>query len=215
MTDDDLTAALQACAAGLYPLEAAAGLIIAHGTWLTRDDFTCFIEHRTGTAAIDWEAAAAALETGGLPCSGGERRMLQLAASLAGQAPVILGDAITGIDDRNTRLLVQAILHASGQTPVPLSRRHAARGAAMPSMTLDAGDAAELAEMLSFLSQWLGRDPARLGASLEDFAGHPAYGTQHLRDDLDRFIFLLDGSDEEQFLTGDHDEPAEGETNGN
>ena len=85
----------------------------------------------------------------------------------------------------------------------------------MPSMTLDAGDAAELAEMLAFLSQWLARDPGRLGPSLEDFVGNPAYGIQHLRDDLDRFVFLLGGSDEEQFLTSGHDEPTEGETNGN
>jgi hypothetical protein len=28
-----------------------------------------------------------------------------------------------------------------------------------------------------------------------------------LRDDLDRFVFLPGGSDERQFLTGDHDEP--------
>jgi hypothetical protein len=85
----------------------------------------------------------------------------------------------------------------------------------MPSMTLDAVDAAELAEMLAFLSQWLARDPDRLSASLGDFVGHPAYGIQHLRDDLDRFVFLLGGSDEEQFLTTDHDEITEGETNGN
>jgi hypothetical protein len=30
----------------------------------------------------------------------------------------------------------------------------------MPQVRLDATDAAELAEMLQFLSQWLGRDPA-------------------------------------------------------
>jgi hypothetical protein len=36
----------------------------------------------------------------------------------------------------------------------------------MPEMKLDAADAAELAEMLQFLSDWLARDPARLGASL-------------------------------------------------
>ena len=48
-----------------------------------------------------------------------ERRMLTLASSLAGQAPVILGDAITGIDDRNVGLLVQAVLHASGQRQFP------------------------------------------------------------------------------------------------
>jgi hypothetical protein len=79
----------------------------------------------------------------------------------------------------------------------------------MPSVTLDASDAAELAEMLSFLGQWLARDPARLGASLEEFAGNPAYGIQQLRDDLDRFIFLLGGSNGEQFLTGDHGQPGE------
>jgi hypothetical protein len=40
--------------------------------------------------------------------------MLQLAASLVGQAPVILGEAITDIDDRNVNLLA-AVLHASGR----------------------------------------------------------------------------------------------------
>jgi len=119
MTAPSLPAELRAGAAGLYALEAAAGLIIAHDAWLTREDFTCFIQHGTGTAAIDWEAAVAILETGGLPSSGGERRMLWLAASLAGQAPVILGDAITGIDNRNIGLLVKAVLHASGQRQFP------------------------------------------------------------------------------------------------
>jgi ABC-type phosphate transport system ATPase subunit len=119
MTAPSLPAALRAGAAGLYALKAAAGLIIAHGTWLTRDDFACFVEYGTGTAAIDWEAAACALETGALPCSGGERRMLTLASSLAGQTPVILGDAITGIDDPNVGLLVQAVLHAFGQRQFP------------------------------------------------------------------------------------------------
>ena len=67
----------------------------------------------------------------------------------------------------------------------------------MPHVTLDAADAAELAEMLQFLSSWLARDPADLGSSLEDFAGHPAYGLAQLRDDLERFVFLLGGSDSE------------------
>jgi hypothetical protein len=67
----------------------------------------------------------------------------------------------------------------------------------MPDMKLDTADAAELAEMLQFLSQWLARDPTRLGASLEDFVGHPAYGLAHLRGDLERFVFLLRGSDGE------------------
>jgi hypothetical protein len=43
----------------------------------------------------------------------------------------------------------------------------------MPEMKLDVVDAAELAELLQFLSQWLARDRGRLGASLEEFVGHP------------------------------------------
>ncbi len=76
----------------------------------------------------------------------------------------------------------------------------------MPSVTLDTGDAAELAEMLSFLSGWLACDPARLQASLADYAGHPSYGIHHLHDDRDRFVFPLGGSDGEHFPPGDHDE---------
>jgi hypothetical protein len=70
----------------------------------------------------------------------------------------------------------------------------------MPEVKLDAVDAAELAEMLQFLSQWLARDPARLGASLAQFVGHPAYGLDELRGDLERFVFLLGGSDGAQLF---------------
>ena len=34
----------------------------------------------------------------------------------------------------------------------------------MAAVTLNANDAAELAEMLQFLADWLNRDPSRLGA---------------------------------------------------
>jgi len=54
--------------------------------------------------------------------------------------------------------------------------------------------------MLQFLSQWLAQDPGRLGASLKGFAGHPAYGLGELRSDLERFAFLLGGSDGEQLF---------------
>jgi hypothetical protein len=98
MTAPSLQAALRAGAEGLRTLEAATGLIIAHGTWLARSDFQCFIHHGAGTAAIDWEAAISALDGGCLPSSSGERHMPRLAASLADQALVSLGDAVTGID---------------------------------------------------------------------------------------------------------------------
>jgi hypothetical protein len=65
----------------------------------------------------------------------------------------------------------------------------------MPDVSLNATDAAELAEMLEYLSGWLAHDPARLAASLEQFTGHPAYGLGELRADLERFAFLLGGSD--------------------
>jgi hypothetical protein len=37
MTPDDLAAALQACAAGLYPLEAGVTLLTGNGTFLHRE----------------------------------------------------------------------------------------------------------------------------------------------------------------------------------
>ena len=88
-----LADALRACARGIHPLEAGTSLLIDCGSWLHREDFTSrFIT--TGTsisdgvtllASTDWEAAVAALHASELPASGRERRMLLLAASIAGE----------------------------------------------------------------------------------------------------------------------------------
>ena len=96
-----------------------AGLLIANGTFLHRDDFTSrFISHGTSTTdPTATNAAIAALNVGELPCSGGEQRILRLAASIAGGIPVSLGDTITGLDRRNVRHLLTAIRHASGERP--------------------------------------------------------------------------------------------------
>jgi hypothetical protein len=69
----------------------------------------------TTIAAIDWPAAIAALDNGGLPCSGGERRVLRIATSLAGGIPVDLRDAFTGMDAANVDRAAQAMLHAAGR----------------------------------------------------------------------------------------------------
>lgn len=119
MTTTDLATALTACAAGLCPLEAGTALLIAEGTFLRRDDFTRrFIEHGTsdGTpmAAIDWDAAVTALNSGQIPCSSGERRILLLAASIAGGIPVSLCDTLPGTDPRNARLVLKATARAMG-----------------------------------------------------------------------------------------------------
>jgi hypothetical protein len=70
----------------------------------------------------------------------------------------------------------------------------------MPEVRLDAVDAAELAELLQFLAQWLARDRGRLGASLGEFVGHPACNVGELRQDLNRFTFLLGGDDGESLF---------------
>lgn len=124
MNADELTSALRAGAGGFYPLEAGTELLISHGTFLHRPDFTSrFITTSTsisdGTlmAAIDWDTAVAAIDVGELPCSGGERRILQLAASLAAGTPVDLQDTVTGLDHDNTARLLTAIRHAAGKRP--------------------------------------------------------------------------------------------------
>jgi hypothetical protein len=71
----------------------------------------------------------------------------------------------------------------------------------MPQITLDMGDAAELAEMLTFLGTWLsGSQEQILAESLAAFVGHPAYGIETLRTDLHRFAFLLGISDGEELF---------------
>jgi hypothetical protein len=95
-------AGLRAHGQGLCCLEAAAELLIAQ-SWLHRDDFTSrFITVHPGigsrqpVAVIDWPDVIAALQSG-LPCSGSERRMLKITASLADGIPVDLRELVTAI----------------------------------------------------------------------------------------------------------------------
>src|SRR6202044_2050214 len=102
LVTSQLSAALRAAAAGIHPDEAGTGLIIGHGTFLHRPDFTRHVETAAsisdGTlmAWIDWDAVVTALDTGLFPASGGEQRILRLAASLAAGHPVSLRDASPG-----------------------------------------------------------------------------------------------------------------------
>jgi hypothetical protein len=120
-----LAAAIRAGASGICSLEAACELHIGTG-WLHRDDFARLVRPETlatsaatELAEIDWQAVVASRGTGQLPCSAGERRVLELAASLAGHRPVVLGDAVPGLDNRSVQMLVRAVLHASGQRQFP------------------------------------------------------------------------------------------------
>src|SRR6266536_1191822 len=78
-----LAESLRARARGIYPDEAAIELLICHDTFLRRGDFTRHIttgehDHRgngAGHAAIDWAAAATALDAGRLVRTGRRRRL--------------------------------------------------------------------------------------------------------------------------------------------
>jgi len=116
-----VTAALRAWSKGIYCDQAATELLISHRTWLHRNDFTTqFILTQAETsgnitAAVSWEEAVTALQAGKLPCSDSEASILRLAASLAGTSPVTLRDIITGLDQANIQLVLNAIRHAGGR----------------------------------------------------------------------------------------------------
>lgn len=72
---------------------------------------------------------------------------------------------------------------------------------------VDGADAAELAELLAFISDWLdtGGDAELLEASLARFVGSSAYDLAELRADLARFVLLLGGVDGERLFGGPDD----------
>jgi hypothetical protein len=95
-------------------------LLIGHRSWLFRGDFLDIAvefgwEVFSGRemAAVDFGAAAGALDAGVLPCSG-EGQVLRIAASIAEGVPVDLREAVTGLDEGNIALVAVAVLHAAG-----------------------------------------------------------------------------------------------------
>lgn len=108
-------------AKGLQCLEAAVELLIGNRSWLFREDFLEVAvefgwEVFSGRpmAAVDFVAAAGALEAGVLPCAGGEGRVLRIAASIAEGVPVDMREAVTGLDEDNAVLAAAAVLRAAG-----------------------------------------------------------------------------------------------------
>ena len=69
-----------------------------------------------------------------------------------------------------------------------------------PFLGLDAADAVELGELLTFLNDWLASDPNRLDASLHDYVAAPdhigaACRIDELRADIERYARMLLGYD--------------------
>ncbi|MCD5342812.1 ABC transporter ATP-binding protein [Arthrobacter sp. AK04] len=108
---------LRAWARGMYTTEAATELLLkafggkfaAPGNpWV----HTSTEPEGPGKVRAWIDFAAIPEEVG--PLSGGERRFLMLAASLAEDVPVVLGDLVSGLDRENLDLVLAAIAHAGG-----------------------------------------------------------------------------------------------------
>jgi len=115
-----LAGLIRDAAAGMLPDMAAAGLIIGHGHFLHDPAFRRIIAAGSSVtdgqpfAVIRWNAALWALENGHLPCSGSERAVLLIAASLAEGTPVSLRENLGSLDRRNITLVTDAITAANG-----------------------------------------------------------------------------------------------------
>lgn len=103
---------LRRWAKGSYTYEAATELLLrgfggrfarAGQPWVKK-------EEGSANVWIDFDSIPDLVE--GL--SGGERRFLLLAASLAESFPVVLGDVVPGLDRGNLALVLAAIAHAGG-----------------------------------------------------------------------------------------------------
>jgi hypothetical protein len=103
---------LRSWAQGAYGLEAAVELLArAHaGRFAERD--RAWVVRSRGSFALDVDAlAAAAVDS---PYSGGERRLLAIAASLAAGLAVDLSEVVAGLDRHVLSLVLAAVAHAGG-----------------------------------------------------------------------------------------------------
>jgi hypothetical protein len=124
LTPLDLAPMMRAWAAGLYPSEAAVGLLIAHGHWLRRGDFLTRLVDAVDDgwgprgsvlpmAAVDWDAVPGFVEQA--PASSSELAVLKFAASLAGHpVPGSLLEHTASLDDANGRHALDALAHRFG-----------------------------------------------------------------------------------------------------
>ena len=103
---------LRLWAKGLYPLEAGTELLIrGFGGRFASPGMSWIKEFDDESGYwIDFEEIE---PTSGM-LSGGERRFLLLAASIAEGVEVKVGDVISGLDVGNVRLVLAAIAHGAG-----------------------------------------------------------------------------------------------------
>jgi hypothetical protein len=120
LASGQLAAMLRDTAAGMLADTAATDLVIRHGHFLHHPAFRRIIAAGASVtdgqpfAVIRWNAAVWALENGHLPCTGSERAVLLIAASLAEGIPVSLRENLGSLDRRNIALVTDAITAANG-----------------------------------------------------------------------------------------------------
>ncbi|MCA0297258.1 MAG: hypothetical protein LCH96_18495 [Actinobacteria bacterium] len=106
-------AALRTWAKGIYPLEAGVELLIRTSDGRFAASSQPWIQ--PGDHQGWWWVDADQLTDDNLGAlSGGEARMLRIAASLLGGVPVSLHEAVPGLDRDHVELVLAAIAHASG-----------------------------------------------------------------------------------------------------
>ena len=112
MTEQPLTFVerLLAHASGSYPAEAAVFVVAGavRGTLPAKIALAINDYPDEEWAFIDWEYA---LELSA-SFSSGERRLIALAASLGSTHEVNLGDALSGLDETNADIVLDALAHA-------------------------------------------------------------------------------------------------------
>jgi hypothetical protein len=115
LSTSQLAHLLRASSAGWYAAEAATQLLCEHRSLLTRADFlaACVEYDHDGTEPVAWVVwddipgyVARA------PLSSSEEKILRIAAELGGRdTGVPLAELLTGLDDSNAQLVLDAIAH--------------------------------------------------------------------------------------------------------
>lgn len=124
-----LVEALRAYARGIPPVEAAVGLVIEHGRWLTREEFLRHVAVRPARhashalmAVPDWDALCTIADDLEIPHSWAA--LLTVAVELASALDTgwRFQEMVGGLDQADTVLVLRALFHANlGTTAPPLT----------------------------------------------------------------------------------------------
>lgn len=115
MNADDQAAVLRLWATGSPADAAAVELLVGHGLWVRRmaaDPGGMCVD---SVGDVDWVELAGKLRRGELAASGSELSILRLACSLLGVLPVDLDQCLSGLDEDNLRLVLEAVARANGR----------------------------------------------------------------------------------------------------